>query len=207
MDTDKILDLITARAIEPWEQIGRSLAEQKAIEALNSAEARECGRLAAEIIRIAAELDLDSRDMCRRSVEWALISAAAEAGRSRLLSSAARRTTLTAASCFEADGNGKYRFINNRVTIVQPAGGKAEFLPTAAEAIKFLVAELGLGMGWAEAIPDGQLIFAPSVVLDAGPDKERVFEGLQIQFYKRGPCGDLAKYQPQDWQLELKTSG
>lgn len=206
MDNDKPLDLISSAAIEPWEQLGKALTEQKAIEESNSDEARECDRLASEIVRLAATFGLDSRDMCRRSSEWALVSSAAEAGRSRLLSSSARRTKLTAAACFEADGHGKYRFINNRVTIVHPTAEKADFLATAAEAIKFLITELGLESEWTAVIPEGPMVFNPSVVLDAGPDKKRVFQGLQIQIFKRDPSGVLAKYQPKDWQLELTTS-
>ncbi|MEP6944617.1 MAG: hypothetical protein ABJA02_01780 [Acidobacteriota bacterium] len=182
------------------------LVQQKAIESARSPESLECERLAGEIVRVADELSLDSRDMGRRSAEWALISSLAGAGRGRLLSSAARRTTLTLAACFLADENGDYCFINNCVKIDHPTAGTAEFLVTAAVAIKFLASELGHAMEWAAEIPVGPPTFKPSVVLDAGPENERVFQGLQIQFYKLDPYGMLATYQPKDWQLELKSS-
>lgn len=206
MSTDKTREIIRSSAIEPWEQIGRALIEQKAIEESNSDEAQQCGRLAGEIIRLAAEFGLDSRDLTRRSAEWASVGSAAEASRGRLLSTAARRTKLTAAACFEADGEGNYRFINNRVSIAHPTTGKVNFLAAAAGAIKLLLNELGLENDWAAEIPEGPTVFSPSVVLGAGPDKDRVFQGLQIQFYKRDASGNLGKYQPKEWQLELKTS-
>lgn len=205
MNTEK-LDLINSALIDLWEQLGVALTEQKAIEEANSDEARECGRLAAEIVRVAGELGLDSKTMGQNSAEWTLIVSAAESGRGRLLSSAARRTKLTAAACFEADGKGNYRFINNRVTIVQPNGVKADFLATAAAAIKFMLAELDLETDRPAEIPEGPEAFNPTVVLNAGPDKTRVFQGLQIQFYKRDAFGELAKFDPKDWQFELKTS-
>ena len=206
MSTDKTHEIINLSVIEPWEQIGRSLTEQRAIEESHSEEAQECGRLASAIIRLASEFGLDGRDLNRRSAEWALVASAAEASRGRLLSTAARRTKLTAAACFEADGEGNYRFINNRVSIVHPTAGKVDFLVASAGAIKFLLAELGLENNWMAEIPEGPPVFSPSVVLGAGPDKDRVFQGLQIQFYKRDASGSLGKYQPKEWQLELKTT-
>ena len=204
MNTDDILELVKTAAIEPWEELGRRLTEQKAIESANSAEARECGRVAGEIVRLAGAFGLDSGDLAGRSDEWMLVSAAA--GRSRLLSSAARRPTLSAAACFEADGKGGYRFIHNRISIVHPTAGSHEFLATAAAAIKFLLTEPGIESGWPAQIPEGPQAFNPSVVLDAGPDKDRVFQELKIQFYKRDASGTLAKYDPKNWQLELKNS-
>lgn len=201
------LDLIRTAAIEPWEQLNRTLTEQRAVETANSDEAAAAGRLAAEIIRLAADFDLDSREMCRRSQDWAMVSALAAASGKRLLSSAARRTTLIAESHFEADGKGNYRFLNNCLMIVDPAAGKADFLTAAANAIGFLIKELGLEIDWSPVVLEGPPVFSTAVTLDAGPDPTRVFESLQIQFYKRDPNGDLSKFNPQNWQLELKTTG
>lgn len=200
-------DAIRTGTIEPWEHLNRTLTEQRAVETANSDEALAAGRLAAEIIRLTREFDLDSGDLSRRSQEFAMVSAVADAGGNRLLSSAARRTKLIAESHFEADGKGKYRFLNNRLTIVDPAGGKADFLTTAANAIEFLIKELGLGIDWTPEILEGPPMFSTAVILDAGPDPKRVFKSLQIQFHKRDPNGDLLKFNPQNWQLELKTTG
>jgi hypothetical protein len=207
MDMHEPLNLIRTGAIEPWEQLNRTLAEQRAVETANSDEALDAGRLAVEIIRLAAGFDLDSRDLCRRSQDWAMVSAVADASGKRLLSSAARRTTLIAESHFEADGKGNYRFLNNSLVIVDPTGGKADFLTAAARAIEFLIKELGLEIDWTPEILEGPPVFTTAVTLDAGPDPKRVFESLQVQFHKRDPNGDMATFNPQNWQLELKTTG
>lgn len=201
------LNHIRTGTIELWEQLNRTLTEQRALEAANSDEALAAGRLAVEIIRMTREFDLDSGDLSKRSQYWPMISAVADAGGKRLLSSAARRTKLIAESHFEADGQGKYRFLNNRLMIVDPVGGKADFLTTAANAIEFLIKELGLGIDWTPEILEGPPVFSTAVILDAGPDPKRVFKSLQIQFHKRDPNGDLLKFNPQNWQLELKTTG
>jgi hypothetical protein len=207
MESHKQIDEIKTRAIEPWERLNRALAEQKALEAGKSDEAAGAGRLAAEIRGLADHFGLDGRDMVRRSGDWNLLSAVADASRNRMLSSAARRTTLAASAHFEADGNGRYRFINNRIMIVHPTAGSVDFLTTAASAIRFLIAELGLDIDWTPVVLEGPSEFGPSVVLDAGPDPNRVIELLQVRFYKRQPDGELVMFQPQNWQLELRPTG
>ncbi len=145
--------------------------------------------------------------MAARSNDWAVLSAVADASKNRLLSSAARRTTLAVSAHFEADDNGSYRFINNRIAIVHPTAGDSDFLTTAANAIRFLIAELGLDLDWTPKILEGPPEFGPTVVLDAGPNPNHVLELLQVRFLRRNPDGDLAMFQPQNWQLELKTTG
>ena len=206
METDKTINVITERAIEPWERLTNALAEQKALEASKSDEAADAGRLAVTICGLAGQFGLNSRDIAERSDGWALLSAAADASKNRLLSSAAKRTTLAVSAHFEADDNGGYRFINNRIMIVHPSMGNSEFLITAANAIRFLIAELGLDLDWTPNILEGPPEFVPTVVLDAGPDPNHVFELLQVRFLKRNPDGDLVLFQPQNWQLELKTT-
>ena len=207
METDKTINDIMEGAIGPWERLTNALAVQKALEASKSDEAAEAGRLAVAIRGLAEQSGLNSRDMAARSNDWAILSAAADASKNRLLSSAAKRTTLVVAAHFEADGTGKYRFINNRITITHPTAGVSDFLTTAANAIRFLIAELGLDLDWTPKILEGPPEFAPTVVLDAGPDPNHVFELLQVRFLKRNPDGDLVLFQPQsNWQLELKTS-
>lgn len=206
METDKTINVITEGAIEPWERLTNALAEQKALEASKSDEAADAGRLAVTICSLAGKFGLNSRDMAARSDGWALLSAVADASKNRLLSSAAKRTTLAVSAHFEADDNGGYRFINNRIMIVHPTTGNFEFLTTAANAIRFLIAELGLDLDWTPKILEGPPVFAPTVMLDAGPDPNRVFELLQVRFLKRNPDGDLVLFQPQNWQLELKTT-
>ncbi|MBP7476516.1 MAG: hypothetical protein KA810_14795 [Pyrinomonadaceae bacterium] len=206
METDKAINVITEGAIEPWERLTDALAEQKALEASKSDEAADAGRLAVSICGLAGQFGLNSRDMAARSDGWALLSAAADASKNRLLSSAAKRTTLAVSAHFEADDDGGYRFINNRIMIVHPTMGSSEFLTTAANAIRFLIAELGLDLDWTPRILEGPPEFAPTVVLDAGPDPNYVFELLQVRFLKRNPDGDLVLFQPQNWQLELKTT-
>ncbi len=207
METDKTINFIMEGAIEPWERLTNALAEQKALEASKSDAAADAGRLAVTIRRLADQFGLDLRDMAARSNDWALLSAVADAGKNRLLSSAAKRTTLAVSAHFEADGDESYRFINNRVTIVHPTMGNSDFLTTAANAIRFLIAELGLGLDWTPGILEGPPEFTPTVVLDAGPNPNHVFELLQVRFLRRNPDGDLAMFQPQNWQLELKTTG
>lgn len=211
METHEPIDLIRTGAIEPWQKLSSTLAEQKAVEAANSDEGREAGRLAMEVIRLADSFGLDNRDLGRRSNYWALVSAVADAGRNRLLSSAARRTTLAATSHFEVDDKGHYRFINNHLMIVHPTAGKVDFLTAAAGAIGFLIDELGDELGieidWTPQIVEGPPVFGPAVILDAGPDPNRVFQSLQIKFYKRDADGELVMFQPGSWQLELKSSG
>lgn len=200
-------DVIRNRTIEPWEQLNRTLTEQRAVETANSDEALAAGRLAVEVLRLTGEFDLDLGELSKRSRDLAMVSAVANAGGKKMLSSAARRTKLIAESHFEADGKGKYRFLNNRLTIVDPAVGKADFLTTAANAIEFLIKELGLEIDWTPEILEGPPLFSTAVILDVGPDPKRVFKSLQIQFHKRDPNGVLLKFNPQNWQLELKTTG
>ncbi len=207
MDTDKTINDITEGAIGPWERLANALAEQKALEASKSDEAADAGRLAVTIRGLADQFGLDLRDMAARSNDWAVLSSVADASKNRMLSSAAKRTTLSLSAHFEADGNGGYRFINNRITIVHPTAGDSEFLTTAANAIRFLIAELGLDLDWTPKILEVPPEFAPTVMLDAGPDPNHVFELLQVRFLKRNPDGDLAMFQPQNWQLDLKTTG
>ena len=59
------LDLIKSTAIEPWQQIGKALTEQKAIEAADSPEAKACVKLAADILRLAGELGLNGKDLAK----------------------------------------------------------------------------------------------------------------------------------------------
>lgn len=207
MENDKTISVIMEGAIEPWERLNCALAEQKALEASKSDEAADAGRLAVAIRGLADQFGLDLRDMAARSNDWALLSAVADASKNRLLSSAARRITLVVSAHFEADDIAHYRFINNRIAIVHPTAGNADFLITAANAIRFLIAELGLDLDWTPKLFEGPPEFAPAVVLDAGPDPNHVLELLQVRFLKRNPDGDLAMFQPQNWQLELKTSG
>lgn len=206
METDKTINEIMEGAIGPWERLTEALAVQKALESAKSDEAADAGRLAVAIRGLAEQCGLNLRDMAARSDDWAMLSAAADASKNRLLSSAAKRTTLGLSAHFEADGNGKYRFINNRITIAHPTMGNSEFLTTAANAIRFLIAELGLDLDWEPNILEGPPDFAPTVVLDAGPNPNHVFELLQVRFLKRNPAGELVLFQPQNWQLELKTS-
>jgi hypothetical protein len=206
METDKATNDITEGAIGPWERLTTALVEQKALEASKSDEAADAGRLAVAIRGLAEQFGLNSREMAARSDDWAMLLAAADASKKLLLSSAAKRTTLVVSAHFEADGNGGYRFINNRVTIAHPTTGNFDFLSTAVNAIRFLIAELGLDLDWTPKILEGPNEFAPAVVLDAGPDPNHVLELLQVRFLKRNPDGDLAMFQPQNWQLELKTS-
>jgi hypothetical protein len=207
METDEPLDLIKSGAIGPWEQLNLGLAEQKAVEARGSLEAADAASLAIEVRRLAGLFGLDSGDMSKRSTDWAMMSVAADTGSKRLLSSAARRTELVAASYFEADDNGKYRFLNNRLLIVDPKGDSADFLTAAGHAILFLIGELGIEIGWTPAIIEGPRVFKATVVLDAGPDPDRVFRSLQIRFCRRDHHGELVKFDPQNWELDLKTSG
>lgn len=206
MESDKTINVIMEGAIGPWERLSNALAEQRALEAAKSDEATDAGRLAAAIRGLAEQSGLSLRDMAARSNDWALLWAVADASKNRLLSSAAKRTTLTVSAHFEADNNGRYRFINNRIMIAHPTLGNSEFLATAANAIRFLIGELGLDLDWTPKILEGPPEFAPTVVLDAGPDPNHVFELLQVRFLKRNPDGDLVLFQPQNWQLELKTS-
>ena len=198
---------ITKGAIGPWERLTEALVEQKALEASKSVEAADAGRLAVAVRGLAEQSGLNSRDMAGRSDDWAILSAVADGSKVRLLSSAAKRTTLTVSAHFEADGNGGYRFINNRITIAHPTMGNSDFLTIVARAITFLLTELGLDLDWNPTILEGPPEFAPTVVLDAGPDPNHVIESLQVRFLKRNANGDLTMFQPQNWQLELKTSG
>lgn len=206
MNTDERIAIINTTAIEPWERLNHTLVQQKALEANRSDEGREAGRLATEIRRLAGVFDLDSREMSRRSGDWSLISEVAEGSKDRLLSSAARRTALTVSSHFEADGKGSYRFINNRVMIVPPRTAKVEFLSTAARAIEFLINELELEAEWQPKVLESTAGFSSAVVLDAGPDPNRVNELLEVQFYKKDETGELATFNPQNWQLELRAT-
>ena len=207
METDNTVNDIMEGAIGPWERLNCALAEQRALEASKSDEAADAGRLAVAVRSLADQFGLDLRDMTARSNDWALLSAVADASKKRLLSSAAKRTTLSVSAHFEADGNAHYRFINNRITIVHPTAGDSDLLTTAANAIRFLIAELGLDLDWTPKILEGPPEFGPKVMLNAGPDPNHVLELLQVRFLKRNPDGDLAMFQPQNWQLELKTTG
>ena len=207
METDKTLNEIMEGTIEAWERLNCALAEQKALGASKSDEAAAAGRLAVTVRGLADQFGLELRDMAARSNDWAFLSAAADASKNRLLSSAARRTTLAASAHFEADEKGSYRFINNRIPIVHPTAGDSDLLTTAANAIRFLIGELGLDLDWTPKILEGPPEFGPTVVLDAGPYPNRVFELLQVRFLRRIPDGDLAMFQPPNWQLELKTTG
>ena len=201
------IEEIKTRAIEPWERLNLALTEQKALEASKSDEAIDAGRLAVAIRGLAEHFGLDARDLAKCSDDWTLLTAVADASKVRLLSSAARRSTLEVSAQFEADDNKHYRFINNRIVIVHPTAGKVEFLATAAAAIRLVVAQLGLEIDWSPKILEGPPTFRPMVQLDAGPDPNHVMEMLQIRFYKRNADGELATFEPGKWQLDLKPSG
>lgn len=201
------IDEIKTRAIEPWERLNLALTEQKALEASKSDEARDAGRLAVAIRGLAEHFGLDAGDLAKSSADWTLLTAVADASKVRLLSSAARRTTLEVSAHFEADDNKHYRFINNRIMIVHPTTGNVEFLGTAAAAIRLLIAQLGLRSDWTPKILEGPPTFRPMVQLDAGADPNHVLEMLNIRFYKRNAAGELAKFEPGKWQLDLKPSG
>ncbi len=207
MDNIDPIDEIKTRAIEPWERLNLALAEQRALEASKSDEAREAGRLAAAIRGMAEQFGLDDRELAKSSVDWTLLTAVADATKVRLLTSAARRTTLEASAHFEADDNASYRFIHNRIFIIHPTAGNVEFLAAAAGAIRLLISRLGLSIAWTPKILEGPAEFRPMVQLDAGPDPNRVLEMLQVRFYKRNADGELATFQPGDWQLDLTTAG
>ncbi|MBP7416156.1 MAG: hypothetical protein KA831_05850 [Pyrinomonadaceae bacterium] len=198
---------IKTRAIDPWERLNLALTEQRALEASKSDEAREAGRLAAAIRGLAEDFGLDARDLAKSSADWTFLSAVADASKVRLLTSAARRTTLEASAHFEAGDNAHYRFINNRIMIVHPTAGNVEFLAAAAGTILLLISRLGLAIDWTPKILEGPAEFRPMVQLDAGPDPNRVLEMLQVRFYKRNADGELATFQPGDWQLDLTTAG
>jgi len=198
---------IKTLAIQPWEQLNRALALQNALETSKSDEARDAGRLALAIRNLAVDLGLDIRDLAANSNDWTLLTAVADASKVRLLSSASRRTTLAVSAHFETDGNGRYSFINNRIMIVHPTAGSIDFMPTAANAIEFLIAKLGLDIDWTPKILEGPPKFGPAVELDAGPDPDRMIEMLQVRFLKRDPDGELVMFQPAEWQLELKSNG
>ena len=200
------IDEIKTRAIEPWERLNLALTEQRALEAFRSDEAREAGRLAAEIRGLTEHFGLDARDLAKSSADWTLLTAVADASKVRLLSSAARRTTLEVSAHFEADDRAHYRFINNRIMIVHPTAGNVEFLAAAAAAIRLLISRLDLPIDWTPYILEAPPEFRPMVQLDAGPDPNRVLEMLQVRFYKRNAHGELATFQPGDWQLDLKTT-
>lgn len=200
------IDDINTRAIEPWERLNLALTEQRAVEASKSDEARDAGRLAVAIRGLAEHFGLDTRDLAKSSADWTLLTAVADATKVRLLSSAARRTTLEVSARFEADDNAHYRFIHNRIIIIHPTAGNVEFLATAAGAIRLLISGLGLRIDWTPKILEGPPLFRPMVQLDAGPDPNRVLEMLNVRFYKRNADGELATFQPGDWQLDLKTA-
>ena len=206
MENKDAIDEIKTRAIEPWERLNLALTEQRALEAFKSDEARDAGRLAAAIRGLADDFGLDTRDLAESSADWTLLTAVVDASKVRLLTSAARRTTLEVSAHFEAGDNAHYRFINNRIMIVHPTAGNVEFLAASAAAIRLLIFLLDLPLDWTPEILEAPPEFRPMVRLDAGPDPNRVLEMLQVRFYKRNADGELAIFQPRDWQLDLKTT-
>lgn len=196
----------TTEIIDKWESLNALLGEQFAHDPNDVLLIRHAGRLAGSIRQFAETAGLDSKDAVVESPDLAVICEAADSKQAGLFASASKKNILSIAAHYEADGNGKYKFLRNVITVESRSAGKRDLLDAARLAAQFLVRRLSIDINWKPEISVSKALFHTEVVLQIGPNAKDNRTAVNIQFVKRGPNGAFEPYNPSRWDFNLKPA-
>lgn len=186
--------------IDQWESLNLALTEQVAINPARSEHTRIAGKIAAALHGIINRPDVTLALESVGQHDLSLIREIADASKASIFASAAKKDLLSVTAYFEADRNGKYKFLRNAMVIDNRRTEQQDLLEVVKRVGSGLIDALKLDLVWEPQIKTSPAPFEDQVVLRSPTDAGT---SVNVQFFKRNPEGDLEKYDPKSWQFNL----
>lgn len=186
--------------LDKWDTLNFLLTEQVAVRPDRSEHTRIAGKIAAALLDIIKRSGAAvGRDSAGQN-DLAVLREIADAAKASIFASAAKKDLLSVTAYFEADGDGKYRFLRNSLVIDNKHSKPQEVLEVVKRVCSGLIYALDLDIEWDPPIKLSRASFEDQVVLRSPTDAGT---SVNIQFFKRNTDGGLDKFEPKSWEFNL----
>lgn len=191
--------------IRPWERLNFELINQISVDSSISDFITMAEDLAVRLSHFPEIAGKSSVRTNKKSVEFNIIVDIADATKHNSLDSEERNNKLSISSLFEGRDDETFRFIRNKIIVEHTKYGKVDFLEISKKAAEFLFSQLRLKIFWKANILEAPYIFSDKVALDIFYNHHIVWNGLQIEFFRKDKSGELLHYDPTKLQFELRS--
>lgn len=197
---NELSDRLRSDVIDRWESLNMALTEQVAVRPDRSDHTRTAGKIAAALLDLAKRSGIAADAGSAFHEDLGLIREIADASKASIFASASKKDLLSVTAYFEADGNGKYRFLRNSIVIDNKRSAPQDFLEVSKRVAIGIINALGLQLEWDPQIKLSSASFEDQVVLRSPTEAGT---SVNIQFFIRNEDGGLEKFEPKTWQFNL----
>lgn len=197
---NELSDRLRSDVIDRWESLNMALTEQVAVRPDRSDHTRTAGKIAAALLDLAKRSGNAADAGSAFHEDLGLIREIADASKASIFASASKKDLLSVTAYFEADGNGKYRFLRNSIVIDNKRSAPQDFLEVSKRVAIGIINALGLQLEWDPQIKLSSASFEDQVVLRSPTEAGT---SVNIQFFIRDKDGGLEKFEPKTWQFNL----
>lgn len=197
---NELSDRLRSDVIDRWESLNSALTEQVAVRPDRSDHTRLAGKIAAALVDLTMFAGIAPDTGSAADIDLGLIREIADASKASIFASASKKDLLSVTAYFEADGNGKYRFLRNSVVVDNKRTAPHDFLEVAGRVTSRIIDALGLDLDWDPRVDVSPAPFEDQVVLRSPTEAGT---SVNIQFFIRDKDGGLEKFEPKTWQFNL----